>query len=61
MQAFNKKSSNSISTSWLLSLRKCSKAAKIALMRIKYFMPKAILAQSALFSKKMKGFSLMSL
>ena len=42
-------------------LMKMQQAAKIALMRIKYFMPKAILAQRALFSKKMIGFSLMSL
>ena len=61
MQAFNKIVYKSIPTTWLALFRKCSIAAKIALMRIKYFMPKAILAQSALFSKKMIGFSLMSL
>ena len=50
MQAFNKTAYKPIPTTWLALFRKCSIAAKIALMRIKYFMPKAILAQSALFS-----------
>ena len=37
MQAFNKIASNSITTTWFCFLKKMQQAAKIALMRIKYF------------------------
>ena len=68
MQAFNKIAYKSISTGVACSLSKMQQAAKIALMRIKYFisteigkLKEKILAQCALFSKKMIGFSLMTL